>query len=298
MKLEEIMNKKYALMLLTLLFLYIIFLGLTIYKNPPVIFNPQGLIAIQERNLLVTAIILGLSIVVPTVLALYFIVWKYRAGNIKAKYSPETSSTFLKIVWWAIPSAAMFVLAILAWNGAHKLDPYKPIDSKIPPITINVVALRWKWLFIYPKENIATVNFIQFPVNTPVDFELTSDASMNSFWIPSLAGQIYAMSAMQTKLHVLVDKQGDYQGGAAEINGEGLSEMKFIARASSRNDYDKWIESIKVSAKPLDSKEYDKLYKPSTGNPPAFYSPVDKTLYNQIISKFMSPTKAPMQMGK
>ena len=130
-----------------------------------------------------------------------------------------------------------------------KLHPYKPIESSVKPITIQVIALDWKWLFIYPEQGIATVNFIQIPVNTPINFKLTADGPMNSFWIPSLGGQIYSMATMETKINLMADTTGDFPGEAAEINGKGFSGMRFVARSSTRADFDKLAEYLKVPIK-------------------------------------------------
>lgn len=178
-------------------------------------------------------------------------------------------------------------IAAITWKATHHLDPYKPINSKVEPVKIQVVALRWKWLFIYPKQNIATINFVQFPKDTPVNFELTSDAPMNSFWIPSLSGQIYAMTGMSTKLHLVADKEGDYPGSAAEINGVGFSGMKFTARSSTKDQFDEWVAGVKRDGKALSAKSYEKLSLPSINESVAHYSSVESGLYNKIIMKYM-----------
>ncbi len=255
------------------------------------VLNPQGLLAIQERNLIVTAAVIMLSIAIPVVLITFFIAWKYRAGNKKSAYKPEwTGNLFLKSLWWGILGVLVIVFWVIVWDSAHRLDPYKTINSNAKPITIQVVALQWKWLFIYPEQHIATVNFIEFPVNTPVTFKLTADAPMNSFWIPQLSGQIYAMSIMETQLHILANKRGDYEGGAAEINGKGFAGMIFVARASSDADFAAWVKKVKTTAKPLDSTTYEALDKPSENTPVTYYSSVSDTLYDTIIMKYMMPS--------
>jgi len=168
------------------------------------VLNPQGFIANKERGLIVTITLLMLIVVIPVFALTFAIAWKYREGNTAARYSPEWDhNRWVEAVWWAVPLVLITVISMISWSSSHELDPFRPLRSANPPITIQVVALQWKWLFIYPDQNIATVNFVQFPANTPVDFQITSDAPMNSFWIPQLGGQIYAMAGMSTQLHLM-----------------------------------------------------------------------------------------------
>lgn len=252
--------------------------------------HPQGYIAQIQSQLLWGALILAAFIGISVVGITFFIAFRYKDGNLKRKYLPDwTGGKILVAVWWAIPIIFVLILSIIIWKTAHEVDPYKPIASNNPPIIIQVVALPWKWLFLYPQQKIATVNFIEFPVNTPINFQLTADAPMNSFWIPSLGGQIYAMAGMVTQLHLLANKTGDFPGGAAEMSGEGFSDMNFIARSTSKEDFDTWIKNVKRSKKKLNFFQYNNLAQPSTNSPQAFYVLSDNDLYNKIVMKFMSP---------
>src|SRR5690606_1455086 len=140
------------------------------------------------------------------------------------------------------------IACIVTWHKTHELDPFKPIESDKKTLTIQVVALQWKWRFIYPEENIATINLVQFPENTPIHFEITADAPMNSFLIPSLGGQIYAMPNMKTELNLIANKRGDFRGISANLSGEGFSGMNFIARSSTEKEYRNWVESVQISS--------------------------------------------------
>ena len=181
------------------------------------------------------------------------------------------------------------IVSILTFVKTHELDPYKPIASDKKPMTIQVVALQWKWLFIYPEEKIATVNFVQFPKDTPLHFEITADAPMNSFWIPHLGGQIYAMPKMKTQLNLIANALGDFRGSSANLSGEGFAGMHFIARSSSEEDYTKWIESAKNSSNALSLDEYKKLASPSKDNPPEIFQLKEEKLFDLIIMKYMHP---------
>ncbi len=277
----------------------IIFLWLLLHGHNIALFNSKGEIALKERELISFTVLLGLSVIIPVLILTFFVAWKYREGNSGSKYTPDSvHNKFLEFAWWALPTAIILILGVVNWRATHALDPYKTLDVASKPVTIQVVALRWKWLFIYPEQNIATVNFIQFPAQTPINFELTADAPMSSFWIPNLGGQIYAMTGMESKLHLIADLPGDFRGSAAEINGPGFSGMKFMARASSQADFDTWVQEVKNSGKTLDLTEYNKLASPSENNPVTFYASTDVNLYNNIIRKFMAQPESGSQNAR
>ncbi|MBS0653064.1 MAG: COX aromatic rich motif-containing protein [Verrucomicrobia bacterium] len=250
--------------------------------------HPKGIMAHSELSLIKTNIALMLIIIVPTFIWLLFTVWKYRANNSKGKYRPEHSHGTLKeVLLWIVPSIIVIPMSIITWNATHELDPYQPLKSEIKPLTIQVVALDWKWLFIYPEQDIAAVNVVQFPERTPIRFELSADGSpMNSFWIPELSGQIYSMTGMVTQLHIMADAPGVYSGRAAEINGKGFADMTFVAKSSSQTDFDDWIAEVKRSPLQLTAPIYNELAKPSENNPAALYSHVEKDLFNHIVRKY------------
>lgn len=260
------------------------------------VLDPKGLIAVDEKHLMITALLLMFIVVIPVIILTLVISRRYRASNTKAKYTPDWShNVWLELVWWSIPLAIVIVLATLTWISSHRLDPYKPIQSDAKPITIQVVALQWRWLFIYPDQHIATLNFVQFPVNTPVAFYITADAPMNSFQIPQLAGQIYAMAGMQTQLHLIANEMGDYKGRSVSFSGPGFSDMTFIARASSQADFDSWVKTVKQSGKALDFNAYNLLAAPSEDNTPQNFSLTTDDLFHDIIMKYMPPVQSAPQ---
>lgn len=255
------------------------------------VLQPKGQIAEKQLDILIFASLLSLVVLVPVFALTIFIVWRYRADNHKARYTPDwDGNKFLEFIWWGIPITLIAILSVVSWRSTHELDPSKPIESSQKPITIQVVAMDWKWLFIYPEQQIATVNYIQFPKNTPVNFEITSEGPMNSFWIPSLGSQIYAMSGMSTKLHLEANQEGEYNGVSANISGEGFSGMRFVAKASSQSDFDKWISTVKSAPLALNDTEYTKLSQPSKNVPPSFYSSVNSDMYQSILLKSTLPT--------
>ena len=290
------MRKKVKLLPLILLgFAIIAAAGVMLLRGTNLaVLNPKGTIAQDQMDLIVFTSALSLLIVVPVFALTIYISLKYRAGNKKAKYNPEWDhSRTAEAIWWIVPLALITVLAVVTWVTTHKLDPYKPLASDKKPITVQVIALQWKWLFIYPDQNIATVNYLQFPEDTPVNFQITADAPMNSFWIPQLGGQVYAMAGMQTKLHLQASSIGEYRGSSANISGEGFAGMAFTAKATSESDFTKWVANSKKSDKELTTAEYDALARPSEKNPPATYTISDKKLYDAVMAKYMTPGMSP-----
>jgi cytochrome o ubiquinol oxidase subunit 2 len=287
--------KRFRFVVLALLVLgALVALGLYLHGSNIAIFNPKGPIARQEEKLIVLSLLLSLIVVVPVFIMVFSFAWKYREGN-NAKYSPELDHNRLaETIWWLVPTALISVLAVIAWNSSHSLDPYKPLVSSTPPLTIQVVALDWKWLFIYPQQRVASVNFVQIPERTPVNFVITADAPMNSFWIPQLAGQIYAMPGMSTQLHLSADGLGSYNGLSANISGEGFSGMTFVAKSSTKADFNDWIETARRSSQRLTMDQYNQLVKPTQNNRVVVYSAPASGLYGSVIDKYMVPGASSM----
>lgn len=254
------------------------------------VLSPKGLVAHKEYHLIIIASLMTLIVVVPVFVMTFMITWKYRATNTNAKYTPDWDHhTGLETLWWGVPTALILVLGIMTWQSSHQLDPFRPIESDVPPVTIQVVALDWKWLFIYPEQGIATVNYVEFPVNTPIHLEVTGDAPMNSLWIPQLGGQIYAMAGMSTQLQLMADEPGSYRGSSANLSGKGFAGMNFVATSSTPYDFQQWVASTQKSAHKLGMAEYAALAKPSENNPQTFYALREPDLYNEVIMKYMSP---------
>jgi cytochrome o ubiquinol oxidase subunit 2 len=261
----------------------------TILNNKDVtLLNPKGMIANEQFNLIVFSVALMMVIAVPTLFLFYFFAWKYRETNDKAVHDTQAPhSKLLDLTLWTIPTVFVIVLAIIMWSATHRLEPQKTIAANKKPITIQVVAMRWKWLFIYPEQNIATVNFVQIPIDTPVQFDITADETpMSSFWIPHWGGQLYAMTGHLNRLNLIADAPGDYPGSSAEINGRGFAGMKFIARASSEESFDVWVEEVRKSQNTLDLATYDALVKPSENSPVKLFASYDKSLYEEVLAKY------------
>ncbi|WP_366300558.1 ubiquinol oxidase subunit II [Pseudomonas atacamensis] len=256
--------------------------------------NPTGQVGLEQRNLIITATLLMLLVVVPVIVMTFLFAWKYRASNKNAVYTPKWShSTKIEVAVWTIPVLIIIALGYITYISTHELDPYRPIESDVKPVTIEVVALDWKWLFIYPEQGIATVNKIVFPAHTPINFKITSDAVMNSFFIPGLGGQIYAMAGMQTKLHLIADRNAEMDGISANYSGAGFTGMKFKAISTTQEDFDAWVSEVKKSPKQLDQAGYAALAKPSQNNPVELYSSVTPNQFQIIVDKYegMKPGK-------
>jgi len=249
--------------------------------------DPKGSIGVAEKALIWTSVWTMLIVVVPVILLTLWFAWHFRATNRNAAYSPKWShSTAIEVVVWTIPAIIILCLGILTWRTTHELDPYKPLESNAKPINVEVVALDWKWLFIYPDLGIATVNQLAVPVGTPVNFVITSDSVMNSFFIPRLGSQVYAMAGMQTRLHLVADEVGNYTGLSANYSGAGFSDMKFRTLAKSPQDFDAWVKQVKASSESLSMDQYATVAKPSEKAPVEYFSSVDSKLFNNIIAKY------------
>lgn len=262
-----------------------------------VLIHSKGMIGKDERDLIFTAVALMLLVVVPVIILTLVFAYKYRDTNPNAKYDPDfTHSTKIEVVIWGVPIIIIGILAAIVWKSTHALDPYKPIEVEgAKPVNVEVVALDWKWLFIYPEQHIATVNYLQLPVGVPVNFKLTADAPMNSFIIPQLGGQIYAMAGMKTQLHLVADEEGVYDGRGYVINGEGFNGMHFKAHVTSQAEFDNWVNEVKNSPNNLTTDAYKELSKPTQYVQPQFYGTVADNLFDNIVMKYMMPGMEDMQ---
>lgn len=283
------MKKKFKIALVSLGVLSAILVSvlLILHSDIPVL-DPKGIIAQQEKDLIITVSLLMIIVLVPVFGFTLVFAYKYREGR-EENYEPDWEhNNIAECFWWGVPIFIILILSILTWKTTHQLDPFKPIESDVPTVNVQVVALRWKWLFIYPDEQIATINFLQIPENAPINFTLTGDAPMNSFWIPRLGGQIYAMAGMRSKLHLLANETGDFRGCAAHINGRGFAGMVFTARVSTEEEYLSWIQEVKNSGSFLDFSTYLELVKPSQYDPVRYFT-VEKNLFDEIINQYTKP---------
>ena len=258
------------------------------------ILDPRGPIASQEQLLLINSTAIMLVVVVPVVLATLGFAWWYRSSNARASRSlDESYEGRLEFVIWSIPALIVILLGGVIWIGSHELDPRAPIPADPEPLRVDVVALDWKWLFIYPDQGIAAVNQLVVPVGTPINFRLTSATVMNSFFIPQLGSQIYTMGGMTTHLNLLADEPGEYPGFSANFSGDGFAEMRFIAKAETAGDFDAWVAQVRGSGSALDNAAYAELAKPSKAVPPTTYRSIEPNLFDRIIEQTVSGSPLP-----
>jgi len=258
-----------------------------LYNTPLAVLQPAGPVAAGERHLLIVAFIMMLFVVIPVFVITFAIAWRYRESNHKAKYDPKLDHNHIaEGLWWLIPSALIAVLAVMTWHGTYKYDPHRPLASAEDTMKVQVVALDWRWLFIYPDERVASVNELHLPVNKAVEFQITADAPMNSFWIPQLGGQVYAMPGMGTSLHLMADRPGTYYGSSANISGKGFAGMHFNTIATSQKEFDTWVAGA-ATQKPLTKNLYDNLAKQNTDQSIYTYGRPATDLYDTIIAKYM-----------
>lgn len=259
-----------------------------------VVMSPSGDIATQQRDLIVISTILMLIIIVPVLAMTLYFAWHYRQSNTAAKYDPEWHhSTGLEVAIWSAPLAIIIALGAITWVSTHKLDPYRPLErldaarpvtEEMKPITVEVVALDWKWLFFYPEYGIATVNEMAAPVDVPINFKLTASSVMNSFYVPALAGMIYTMPGMETKLHAVINKAGEYEGLSSNYSGDGFSHMRFKFHGLDQAGFEAWVARVRQNGTALNRDAYLKLEKPSVKEPVRYYATVDDGLYQAVLN--------------
>lgn len=266
-----------------------------------VVLAPAGDIAIQQRDILFQSVVLMLIIMLPVMALTVLFAWRYRSGNRDATYEPDWGhSVHLELVIWSAPLLIIICLGAITWAGTHLLDPYRPLDrlgagtpvaTERKPLVVNVVALDWKWLFIYPELGVGAVNELAAPVDRPIDFRISASSVMNSFYIPALAGQIYAMPGMRTELHAVINEPGEYKGFSANYSGAGFSGMYFTFHGMSDGDFDAWVATAKSNGTTLDRAAYLELEKPSQNEPPRPFASVEPGLFEAIVNMCVDPAR-------
>ncbi|MTI45482.1 ubiquinol oxidase subunit II [Roseibium hamelinense] len=275
------------------LFLFLALSGCALSDAP--ILYPKGPIALAQRNLLFDAFWLMMIVAIPVyVLTIAFLI-RYRRENKSAAYAPDWEGSWkYETVIWSVPAIIVVAIGFLLWEGTHKLDPYKKIVSDKPAFQVQAVALDWKWLFIYPELGVASVNELAFPADRPLSVEITSDTVMNSFMIPALGGQIYAMAGMRSELNLLADEPGVFTGRNTMYSGDGYSDQYFQAHAMTESDFSDWSDKVKASASTLDAPTYVELHKQSIADPVTYYSSYEPGLFKIILRKY-APVVGPYE---
>ena len=263
------------------------------------VLDPAGPVAAGERTILFNSLVIMLGIVIPTMVVTLVFAWWFRAGNTKAKYRPDWSySGQLELLVWSVPALVVIFLGGLTWIGSHQLAPERPLVSKVRPITMQVVALDWKWLFIYPEQGIASINRLVIPVGTPVNFQITSGTVMNSFFIPQLGSQIYAMSGMSAKLHLQADRPGRFQGLSAHYSGAGFSDMTFATDAVPAAQFAGWVAGVRGGGRALDGATFVALARHAATERPVTFAAVAPNLYDRIVANAGAPVRDQSRDGR
>lgn len=253
-----------------------------------VLFDSKGAVGIAQRDLIFICIALMLIVVIPAIVLAFVFPWRFRASNGKAKYAPEWAHSMrIEIVVWGVPLLIIAILASIVWTSTHELDPYRPLDRGGAPLHVEVIATDWKWVFVYPDLGIATVNELRFPAGRQLSFDITSNSTMNTFFIPQLGGQVYAMAGMRTKLHLIANEPGQFRGMSGNYSGHGFSNMKFTATASTDAEFESWVASVREQGKALDFAGFRQLAQPTRAHPVELYGQVEPGLFKRVIDQFI-----------
>ncbi len=259
-----------------------------------ILLDPAGWVANQERDLLIASTVLMLVIIVPVLVLAVYIPWRYRDGRKTTDdYDPEFEhSSLFEAFIWGVPVMIIIALGAMTWIYTHRLDPYKPLDHIAgEPLEIDVVSLDWKWLFIYPEQDMAVVNQLVIPTDRPVNLKLTSSSVMNTFAVPALAGMIYTMAGMETKLHLVAEEAGQYYGRSANYSGPGYAHMDFETFAVSEDEFSSWVNTVKASSNTMSDETYLQLAKPTVADSVSYYNGVADNLFDRIVGLCVEPGK-------
>lgn len=261
----------------------------------PSVLDPAGPVGLAERTILLDSLAIMLAIVVPVIIATIGFAWWFRKGNTRAFYWPHWAhSGAIELVVWSIPALVVIVVGGIGWISSHRLDPAQPIDSKVPPLEVDVVSLDWKWLFFYPKQGIASVNTLVVPAGVPIHFRLTSASVMNSFFVPRLGSMIYTMNGMVDDLNLQADRPGYYLGESTMISGDGFPDMHFIVHAVPPAQFAAWAAATGKAGDPvLDSASYALLARQGVPQRPFTYRAVAPHLFDAIVTRRLPPGPGP-----
>jgi cytochrome o ubiquinol oxidase subunit 2 len=257
-------------------------------------FRSVGPVAADDAKILIDATIIMLAIIVPTILLAFWMAWRYRASNTKAEYLPNWAySGRIEAVVWSIPILTIMFIGGVIWIGSYQLDPFRPLDSRTPPVEVQVVSLDWKWLFIYPQQGIATVNQLVVPVGTPVHFSITSASVFNTFFVPRMGSMIYAMPGMVSQLNLQADRPATFLGQSGHFSGDGFSDMQFQVRSVPPAEFAAWTNAVRSTGRLLDLPAYAQLARQSHNVPPLAFRAVDPRLFHAIASQTIPPAPGP-----
>jgi cytochrome o ubiquinol oxidase subunit 2 len=256
--------------------------------------QPAGPVSAAEREILFDSVVIMLAIVVPTIVATLAVAWWYRPSNRRARRQPDfVYSGRVEIVIWSIPALVVIFLGGIAWISSHDLDPAQPLPSHSAPLEVQVVSLDWKWLFIYPKLGIASVNELVVPAGVPLHLMVTSASVWNVFWVPQLGSMLYCMNGMAGNLYLQADRPGVYRGESAMISGDGFADMHFDTDALPQDRFQAWVAATRSSGPALDDQAYRGLLRQSVPPHPYTYRSVRAGLFADIVLQRLPQGEGP-----
>jgi cytochrome o ubiquinol oxidase subunit II len=285
------LSREFLLKFAFILFACLLMVALSGCKNSVGMLNPKGTVAYQERKLFFDTLALMLIVVLPVIVMSFTFIFHYQHSHRISDYKPNWGhNLFLESIWWGIPCAIIFVMAVITWQKTHELDPFNPIPGHAgQTLRIHAIALPWKWLFIYPDQQIASLNYLEIPMGQQIEFWITADNTpMSAIFIPQLGSQIYAMAGMRTRLYLYANEVGMYEGMNTQFSGDGFSEMHFPVQVVEATSFDQWVAQVKKSPLQLQENQYEALLQPTIKSSAQFYSQVDTTIFNHALQIYMN----------
>jgi cytochrome o ubiquinol oxidase subunit 2 len=262
------------------------------------VFTPVGPVSDALRIIILDSVAIMLAIVVPTILATVAVAWWFRASNRRAKRDPTfVYSGRIEMVVWSIPTLTILFLGGMAWVSSHDLDPARPLKSTVQPLEVQVVAMDWKWLFIYPTQGVATINQLVVPVGTPLRMRLTSSSVMNTLFAPQVGSQLYVMNGMRGTMWWQVDRPGTTDGRSNMFSGDGFPGMSFKIIAIAPDQFAAWAASTRGQGSLLDDSAYRALLKQTSNVRPYAYGSVRPGLFDDIVLQRLPPGTGPVEAG-
>ena len=157
--------------------------------------------------------------------------------------------------WLIVGGGVVFPTVVLAVLLGYGIAMIPPLVARAPEgsLSIHVEGEMWWWRVRYARpgqDAVDVANEIRLPVGEPVQFTLTSDNVIHSFWIPSLGSKMDMIPGRTTYLTLHPNRTGLFAGACAEYCGTSHALMRFHAEVVERSAFDQWLQQQAAPATP------------------------------------------------